>query len=100
MTDIPWLFQSIIWPSDDGQTVVRALERNENNKQYRVAIISHKLDYTIINGFDYIAIRTRRSFELLVALVRLKILSDPTMQLYSMVINVIFRNESKHTTRK
>ena len=64
MMDIPWLFQSIIRPSDDGQTVVQALEHIANNKRYGLALISHNLDYTIINGFDYMAIQNRLSFGL------------------------------------
>ena len=64
MMDIPWLFQSIICPLGDGQTIVQALERSANNKRYGVALISHNLDSTIINGFDYVAILNRRSFGL------------------------------------
>ena len=64
MMDIPWLFQSIICPSGDGQTIVQALERSANNKRYGVAIISHNLDYTIIDGFDYVAIQNKRYFGL------------------------------------
>ena len=56
MMDRPWLFQFIIWPSDDEQNVVLSLERRENNKRYGVVLISHNLDYAIINGFDYVAI--------------------------------------------
>ena len=62
MMDRLWLFQSIIWPSDGEQTIVRALERSANNKRYRVALISHNLDYTIINGFDYVSIQNRLYF--------------------------------------
>ena len=64
MMDRPWWFWFIIWPSDDGQNVVRSLDRSENNKRYGVALISHNLYYTNINGFDYMAIQTRQSFRL------------------------------------
>ena len=93
-------FQSIIWLSDDGQTAVKELERSANNNRYRVSLIYNNLDYIIINGFDYVEMRTRWLLRIQVALVQFKILSDPTMRIYAMVLNIIFCSESKHTARQ